>query len=317
MRQDASSSRSDLSENGSAAGTEALDMEGTKHPEEMSLKAKKKERIRALREANGITERQYHTLRIVDTFGWCTREMVVKAGKYCGISWGKIFVYKTLVVLLDQKLIVKRPLNDGTKAVAYAATDAGRQYIKARHHELYCDTNTQKDPASIFHFVELNRFMLHAVDVFPVRFLLTDFQVRSDNGYKGRNGFAKDYDSVAELRVNNRPVRIAVEFERWQRSVERYASLCATLAGERYLHLVIIALEEPSLLSKIAIFFKRLGSFVCFISPQEFIKKGAAARVSYWQGEKFFEAPLVDMLEFVSRNEKEKYVPEHQLYLEL
>jgi hypothetical protein len=188
-------------------------------------------------------------------------------------------------------------------------------YIRGCGDGLLCDTNAQKDPASIFHFVELNRIMLRLVRQFSAHYWMTDFQVRSDNSLVGAAGLAKDYDSVVELVLPTGHVRFAVEYERWQQSSRRYARVCASLASEKYLHMVIFFLDRPGLLKSIAPHFKRLGGFVYFVDCGQFLTKGASAIANYWYMDRLFEAPLRSVFEHHSHRALLKYLPSHQLIL--
>ena len=267
--------------------------------------------------ATGLTAREYHVLRILDCYGWCTPEMVWHIANFHGVPWsgkGKV-VYRLLSRLHELGLVVSRKLNEGTRAIAYAATQDGMAYIRGCGDGLLCDTNTQKDPASIFHFVELNRIMLRLVRQFSAHYWMTDFQVRSDNSLVGAAGLAKDYDSVVELVLPTGHVRFAVEYERWQQSSRRYARVCASLASEKYLHMVIFFLERPGLLKSIAPHFKRLGGFVYFVDCGQFLTKGASAIANYWYLNSLFEAPLRSVLEHHSHKALLKYLPSHQLIL--
>jgi hypothetical protein len=243
--------------------------------------------------------------------------MVWHIANFHGVPWsgkGKV-VYRLLWRLHELGLVVSRKLNEGTRAIAYAATQDGMAYIRGCGDGLLCDTNTQKDPASIFHFVELNRIMLTLVRQFSAHYWMTDFQVRSDNSLVGAAGLAKDYDSVVELVLPTGHVRFAVEYERWQQSSRRYARVCASLASEKYLHMVIFFLERPGLLKSIAPHFKRLGGFVYFVDCGQFLTKGASAIANYWYLNSLFEAPLRSVLEHHSHKALLKYLPSHQLIL--
>jgi len=178
---------------------------------------------------------------------------------------------------------------------------------------LLCDTNAIKDPASLFHFVGLNRIMLKFVSQFSTRYWLSDFQVRSDNSFIGANGLAKDYDSVGELVLPTGHVRFAVEYERWQQSSRRYSKLCACLSSEKYLHMVLFFLDKPGLLKSVAPHFKSMGGFVYFIDYNQFLTKGADVLVKYWYLDRFFEARLRNVLMHMSQKPRLDYLPIHQL----
>ena len=164
---------------------------------------------------------------------------VVYAGDgmaHCQLPWSTLDrKRKDLYRLLHAKrtrVCGSRRLYDTTTTIAYAATPDGMAYLRGTGNDLPCDTNAIKDPASVFHFVGLNRIMLRFMSQFPTRYWLSDFQVRSDNSFIGANGLAKDYDSVGELVLPTGHVRFAVEYERWQQSSRRYLS-CARVWRRR------------------------------------------------------------------------------------
>ena len=209
-------------------------------PDTSSERSTAPARMRKASTVTGLTGREYHVLIILNCYGWCTPEMVRCIANFHGVPWtseGKR-VYLLLSRLKKLGFVVSRRLFDTTNTIAYAATQNGIAYIRGTGDDLLCDTNAIKDPASLFHFVGLNRIMLKFVSQFSTRYWLSDFQVRSDNSFIGANGLAKDYDSVGELVLPTGHVRFAVEYERWQQSSRRYSKLCACLSSEKYLHMV-------------------------------------------------------------------------------
>ena len=276
-------------------------------------------KMRKVSTTGGPTAREYHVLRILDCYGWCTPEMVRRIANFHGVPWtseGRL-TYRLLRRLKELGFVVSRKLHDGTKTIANAATPNGMAYIRSHGDALLCDTNAVKDPASVFHFIGLNNIMLQFMSQFPTRYWLSDFQVRSDNSCIGANGLAKDYDSVGELALSTGHVRIAVEYERWQQSSHRYLKLCACLASEKYLHMVIYFLGKPELLRSAAPHFKRLGGFVYFVDYGQFLAKGADVYAHYWYLGHLYEAPLRDVLDHASRKQRLDYFPIHQLTLRM
>ena len=272
-------------------------------------------RMRKASTVTGLTGREYHVLIILNCYGWCTPEMVRCIANFHGVPWtseGKR-VYLLLSRLKKLGFVVSRRLFDTTNTIAYAATQNGIAYIRGTGDDLLCDTNAIKDPASLFHFVGLNRIMLKFVSQFSTRYWLSDFQVRSDNSFIGANGLAKDYDSVGELVLPTGHVRFAVEYERWQQSSRRYSKLCACLSSEKYLHMVLFFLDKPGLLKSVAPHFKSMGGFVYFIDYNQFLTKGADVLVKYWYLDRFFEARLRNVLMHMSQKPRLDYLPIHQL----
>jgi hypothetical protein len=162
----------------------------------------------------GLTGREYQVLRILNSHGWCTTEMVRLIAQTHGIFWTEraCRVGVLLRRLRQLDLIIGRKVGIGTNAIAYATTDRGIRYIRADGDALLCDTNAIKDPANVYHFLELNRIMLQFQSGFKTNYWLSDFEVRSDNSFIGEKGFAKDYDSVVEIILPTGTVRFAIEY---------------------------------------------------------------------------------------------------------
>ena len=278
--------------------------------------AKPRRRYKA-NKAIGLTGREYQVLRIVNSYGWCTPEMVRLIANSHGICWTEESgqTYKLLRRLQQLDLAISRKVGIGTKAIAYATTDRGMRHIRADGDALLCDTNAFKDPASVHHFLGLNRIMLQFQSEFKTKYWLSDFEVRSDNSFIGQNGLAKDYDSVGELLLSTGTVRFAVEYERSQQSATRYAKLNSILASEKYLHMVVFFLDDPRLRQVVMGHLKNLAGFVYYVDRSQFLQKGGDVAVHYWNGGNLFQAPLRNVLKHASQKTVPDYVPVHQLHL--
>ena len=261
----------------------------------------------------GLTGRQYHVLRIVNSYGWVTPTMVGQIAVIHGIQWKSNLMYRLLASLFDQGFLLARRLDDGTKGVAYGISNLGLAYIRAHGDALLCDTNVEKDPASFIHFVNLNRAVLRLANEFPTKFWLSDFQVRSDNTAIGASGFAKDYDAVAEFLLPAGTVRVAFEYERWQQSRRRYEKVAAVVEAEKYMHQVLIFLDRTDWLESMMPFFRHLGSFVGFVDFRRYMSQGLDVYAKYWYGDQVYEAPLVKLLEHRCATQRPAYTPIHRL----
>ena len=285
----------------------------------LNVAAPKQRRKNKATTAIGLTGREYHVLRILNSYGWCTPEMVRLIAGAHGIAWteGAGRVGKLLRRLHQLGLAISRKVGIGTKAIAYATTDRGMRYIRADGDALLCDTNAIKDPASMYHFLGLNRIMLQFQSEFTTKYWLSDFEVRSDNSFIGQNGLAKDYDSVGELILPTGPVRFAVEYERSQQSATRYAKLNSILASEKQLHMVIFFLDDARLRQVVMSHLKNLGGFVYYVDRSQFLQKGGDVAAHYWNGANLFQAPLRNVLKHAAQKTLPDYVPIHQLRLSL
>jgi DNA-binding MarR family transcriptional regulator len=270
--------------------------------------------------ASGLTGREYQVLRIINTHGWCTSEMVRRIAELHGLLWsGPARRAHQLVRRLEQnELIASRKIDGGTRTRAYAVTPRGLRYILAEGDALLCDTNAIKDPASAYHFLGLNKIMLDFRSQFQTKFWLSDFEVRSDNSFIGRDGLAKDYDSVADLMLpGGGHVRFGIEYERSQQSAKRHEKLNNILLSEKRLQFVLFFLGDPRFRSQLMAHLKSLGSFAYFVEYDLFLKLGMEAPVYYWNENKMYQAPLTAILKHASRQAVQDYVPIHQLDLRI
>ena len=51
--------------------------------------------------------------------------------------------------------------------------------------------------------------------------------------------YVKDYDGIAVMKVANREVPMAIEFERVMKTKSRYEAICTALAHERYVRILL------------------------------------------------------------------------------
>jgi Fe2+ or Zn2+ uptake regulation protein len=265
----------------------------------------------------GLTGREYQVLRILNSYGWLTPKMVRQIAVLHEIPWQSNSVYRILTKLFDAGFLVARKAEDGTNTVAYGISQAGLKHVRAHGDALICDTDVEKDPASLLHFINLNRAILTLASEFPTKFWLSDFQVRSDNSAIGASGFAKDYDSVAEFVLPTGVVRVAFEYERWQQSRRRYDKVASVFAAEKYIHQVLVFLDRMDWLEAMMPSFRNLGAFVGFVDYQRFVKEGLNAYTKYWNGDQVYEAPLAKLLEHRCATPRPAYTPIHRLKLRL
>lgn len=266
---------------------------------------------------NGLSAREYHVLLILNSYGWCTPEMVHHVARFHDMPASLPWVYELLRNLKKRSYVTTMRIMNGRKGIVYAASDAGLAYVRTRRDNLVCDTNVLKDPASMNHFLALNQIMVQFRSEFAARFWLTDFQVRADNMQHGNNGLAKDYDSAAELMLPGGPIRIGIEYELVQKKAARYAKLCSAFAAEKYLHLVIYFLDGENLLDSIAPHFRSVGGLVCFVNYRDFLADGARASTFYWYDDELRTAVLRDIMTHLAKRKKPDYLPINQLRLHL
>jgi hypothetical protein len=190
------------------------------------------------------------------------------------------------------------------------------RYILADGDALLCDTNAIKDPASLYHFLGLNKIMIEFRNHFQTKFWSSDFEVRSDNSFIGADGLAKDYDSAAELILpTGGRVRFAVELERSQRSTSRYQKLKSILESEKRLQFVLFFYTEIRLRNHLMSHLKSLVGFVYFVEYDRFLETGIETPAYYWSTGKLYQTPVSTVLTHASLRPMQDYAPVHQLNL--
>ncbi len=259
------------------------------------------------------TDRQYHLLLILDRYGWCTAEMVQEIASHYGLKVTVRRVRKLLWQLEKMGYAITKKLKNGTKAIAYAASEAGIQDIEVEGDNLRCDTNVLTDPAGMFHFLSMNQIMLQFRRAFPASYWLTDFEVRSER--MGRDGLAKDYDAVAELQLLNGPIRIGIEYETKQQEKARYKELFGAFSAENFLHLILYFVKTKAMLSSVSVSFEPCRVPVGFVHAEEFRNLGMQSYVQYWVKGEAEHAQLSQFLPILARYSRPAYEPIHPFVL--
>ena len=277
------------------------------------LKSDKPRRIGATDIAGGLTRRQYHVLLLLSVYGWCTPRIVQAIAKYYGLPCERAWISEVLGLLCKGGFAIVNKTMNGTRELVYAASKAGLSAIHGGDMDTNLGAEVTRDPASLNHFLGVNRMFVGFLQEFVVNYWMSDFQVRADNSLYGNAGFAKDYDAVGEILVQNSPVRIGIEYELTLKSSTRYAELCATYATEKHLHLVIYVLNAPGMLNSIAPNFKEVGGLICFMLAGNFLASRTQATAHYWNNGNLLSGPLLEILKFVSKRPRSQYAPASQL----
>lgn len=210
-------------------------------------------------------------------------------------------------------VITNKAMN-GTRAIVYASSRAGLLAIQDPREDLDSIRDVTRDPASMNHFLALNRVFLGLLKEFKVNYWITDFQIRTDNMHYGKAGLAKDYDAVGEILIQGSPLRIGIEYEASLKSTARYRELTSCYASEKYLHLIIYILPGPALLKSLAPNFKALGEKICFINEGDFHVCGARATAYFWNGGESRAVPLIQLMSALGKAPRPMYVPFSQLH---
>lgn len=277
------------------------------------LKSDKPWRISATFIAGGLTRRQYQILLLLSVYGWCTTKIVQAIAKYYGLPCERAWLGEILGLLCKGGFVIANKTMNGTREIAYAVSEAGLSEIHGNDSHANLCVDVTRDPASMNHFLGVNRMFTGFLQEFAVNYWMSDFQVRADNMLYGKAGLAKDYDAVAEILVQNSPVRIGIEYELTAKSSARYAELSPCYAAESHLHLVVYVLNEVGMLSAIAPNFKEVGGIICFMSSGDFLVSRAQSIAHYWNNGELRSGPLVEVLKHVSKRARSVYTPANQL----
>jgi hypothetical protein len=266
--------------------------------------------------AGGLTRRQYHILLLLSVYGWCTPRIVQSIAKYYGLPCERVWLGEILGLLLKGKYIIAIKVMKGTRELAYAVSTAGLSALYGNETDANPSAAVTRDPANESHFLGVNRTFVGFIENFAVNYWMSESQVRADNLLYGNAGLAKDYDAVAEIVVENSPVRIGIEYESTVKNSARYAGLSPRYAAERHLHLVVYVLNEARMLIGIAPHFKQVGGMICFMSAGDFLVSRAQATVHFWNSGELRSGPLIEILKLASKRVRSVYKPASQLRAE-
>ena len=270
-------------------------------------------RVNAAIPVGGLTRRQYQMLLILSVHGWCTPRIIEGISRFYGFQGSRAWTAEVLGLLRRGGYVITSKALNGTRGIVYAVSEAGLLAIQAPRENLGLSRDVTRDPASLNHFLALNRVFLGLINEFKVSFWLTDFQVRTDNMHYGTAGLAKDYDAVSEIFIQGLQVRVGIEYEASLKSAARYRELSASYASEKYLHLIIYVLSGPVMLKSIAPSFKALGARICFITEGDFLATGGRAMAHFWQNEELHAAALTNLVSAVGKLGRPLYMPFSQL----
>lgn len=262
---------------------------------------------------DGLTRRQYQMLLLLSVHGWCTSRIIESISRFYGFQGERAWTAEVLGILRRGGYVITTKAMNGTRGIVYAVSEAGLRAIQEPTEGLGLSRDVTRDPASLNHFLALNRFFVRLINEFKVTYWLTDFQVRADNIHYGKAGLAKDYDAVSEFIVQGSPVRVGIEYEASLKSAARYRDISQSYASEKYLHLIIYVLSGPVMLKSIAPSFKTLGARICFITEGDFLASGGKATSHFWQNDELHAATLTNLVSAVGKYGRPAYVPFSQL----
>lgn len=174
------------------------------------------------------------------------------------------------------------------------------------------NANPFNSSASLEHFVTLNDIMLKMHKAFPVSYWLSDFLIQSENQLRAEQGFAKDYDAVCEIMVNNKPLIVAIEYEHTLKNRASYREVFDSYMKDPYVQLVILIVDSPKWIGLFAEAIKVPGRRLCFVTTKQFLAQSFNTMlVSRWNGPTFENVSLSQAMLQATENKYTEYLVSH------
>ncbi len=168
--------------------------------------------------------------------------------------------------------------------------------------------------ASLEHFVELNDVMLKFHKGYKVSYWLTDFLVRAENQLRQEQGFAKDYDAVCEIKVGERPLIVAIEYEHSLKNRAKYTEIFKSYTSDTYVQLVIFIVESPKWMAPFTESLKVPGRRLCFVTSAQFkALPFSMLPVVRWNGAVLEQVTLGQAMQQATDNKYTEYLVSHTL----
>lgn len=152
--------------------------------------------------------------------------------------------------LTDAGAIEKLPPRLPYPGAVYTITRLGLECLEACGEglvSLHSDSKTLANPAQIQHYLEIVEIRAAIERSGILKEWTDDVEIRSMNQAIGVP-LAKNYDAIAELELDGVRRRIAIEYERHLKSVERYRAIVEALENEDQIDLLLYLTSSLDLL---------------------------------------------------------------------
>jgi len=147
---------------------------------------------------------------------------------------------------------------------------------------LYPGTTTfsdrKEDLSRMLHAIELNNINLALLRSGLLLRWMSEVEVRSRNELTG-GGYAKDYDAVMTLRIDDMESQVALEYERHAKADSRYVDVVARVGRERRVDRFLYLVADFNLLLFVRRFFESTNQRVYFGVASEFERDLLETRV--------------------------------------
>jgi hypothetical protein len=217
-------------------------------------------------------------LLLVRNAGYITHEQLIALSGYdksqssvCNFLWRiRRLLAGGFVALLHQRI-------EGHKV--YSITRKGLAELESFGHMLYSlnpETTSIGQPSKMTHCLELNETRLTLERHRLLDSWLSDIEVCSEN-LLTEDKYVKDYDALAVLRVGDRQLHCAIEYERTTKSLARYSEIRQALSQERTLDAILYIVREVERLFLVAEQLAGAHPGILFVTASAFLRFGPDA----------------------------------------
>ncbi len=217
-------------------------------------------------------------LLLIRNSGYITHEQLIALSGYdksqsavCNFLWRiRRLLAGGFVALLHQRI-------DGHKV--YSITRKGLAELESFGHMVYSlnpETTSIGQPSKMTHCLELNEIRLTLLRYGLLDSWLSDIEVCSEN-LLTEDRYVKDYDALAMLRVGDRRLHCAIEYERTTKSLARYAEIRQALSQERTLDAILYIVREAERLFLVAEQLAGAHPEILFVTASAFSRFGPDA----------------------------------------
>ena len=154
------------------------------------------------------------------------------------------------------------------KGVVYSITRFGLAVLESYGEGLVSITSGSRNLPSVLqapHFLELNEIQQAFKRAGGLKNWKSDRELISLNYVIG-SPLAKDYDAIAEIKVANDTLRVAVEYERTIKSADRYKEIQSAIRDEGQIDMVLYLTSTLDLVFTLSRAFNHPALPMCFAS---------------------------------------------------
>lgn len=222
-------------------------------------------------------ERDWPILRAVFRSGFITADQLFEFTEPEGAS--RTAFSNRLSRLVKNQLLTVHTDVAGLRKLVYCPTEACIQNLLIGGEFYGGRTGFENSLQGCYHALAINEVHLalrrsgHLVRWIPV----TEICSRND---LTNEKYVKDYDGIAVMKVANREVPMAIEFERVMKTKSRYEAICTALAHERYVRILLYITPHVHIANYLhEKFGNTIGMNVCVCLFSEFQHDPWEARV--------------------------------------